>query len=108
MQASGRVSRDELKSGFPLSSGHTKSAAMGRYGTTEWTERRLSVTCAASKRLVDVMQQKYCQVPNSDSRIPNDSLESEQAGEGLTRVDLSSDATSIDVQEDACKQRRER
>ena len=62
--------------------------------------------CAASKRLVDVMQQKCGKVRQSDSLRLNDSLESEQADAGLMRVDLSSDSGSMDGQEDAQEQGR--
>ena len=51
-----------------------------------------------SKRMVDDMHRKYGEV--------DDSLESEQADGGLRRVDLTSDASSMDVQEDAQEQRR--
>ena len=54
--------------------------------------------CAVSMRLVDDMHRK-CGAANG-------SLESEQAEDGLIRVDLSSDSRSMEVPEDAQEQSR--
>ena len=50
------------------------------------------------KRMVDDMHRKYGEA--------NDSLESEQAEDGLIRVDMSSDSSSMEVAEDAQEQNR--
>ena len=94
-RSGGRVSRKEWRKWLPLARGHQIGSDGSRSGTIVWTVCKTieNELFAVSMHVVDDMHHKY------DGA--NDSQESDQAEEGLMRVDLSCDSRSMEIQENA-------